>query len=141
MYGNVTAEIIYPITRFEKFSPCLDAILQKDSSFHARYGVWSVFPNQEVQPVILSQGKSSLLLCAASISDVLILMCVALNCWILTINLSTCPCSKLSVLLSSLISSDLPFSPYTWNEISASVPALGRSDVQIHSDQGCSEEK
>lgn len=55
-------------------------------------------------------------------------------------NLSTCPCSKLSVLLSSLSSSLLPFSPYTWKQTSASVPALGRSDVQIHKDQGCSEE-
>lgn len=74
-----------------------------------------------------------------SLSD-LILTCVALDFKILTINLSTCPCSKLSVLLSSLISSDLPFSPYTWKEISASLPALGKSDVQIHKDQGCSEE-
>lgn len=56
-------------------------------------------------------------------------------------NLSTCPCSKLSVLLSSLSSSLLPFSPYTWKQTSASVPALGRSDVQIHKDQGCSEEE
>lgn len=55
-------------------------------------------------------------------------------------NLSTCPCSKLSVLLSSLSSSLLPFSPYTWKQTSASVPALGRSDVQIHKDQGCSKE-
>lgn len=72
-----------------------------------------------------------------------IFMCdliLTINYRTLAINLSTCPCSKLSVLLSSLSSSDLPFSPYTWKEMSASVPALGKSDVQIHKDQGCSEE-
>ncbi|TNN28173.1 hypothetical protein EYF80_061679 [Liparis tanakae] len=38
------------------------------------------------------------------------------------------------------ISSLLPFSPYTWKLISASVPAPGMSEVQIHKDQGYSEE-
>ncbi len=56
-------------------------------------------------------------------------------------NLSSWPCSKLSVLLSSLISSDLPFSPYIWSKIDASVPAPGISEVQIQRDQGCSEEQ
>ncbi len=54
-------------------------------------------------------------------------------------NLSHCPCSKLSDLLSSFISSLLPVSPYTCRNTCASVPAPLISDVQIHRDQGNSE--
>lgn len=55
-----------------------------------------------------------------------------------TMNLSHWPCSKLSDLLSSFISSLLPFSPYTCINICASVPAPFVSDVKIHSDHGYS---
>lgn len=53
-----------------------------------------------------------------------------------TMNLSHCPCSKLSDLLSSFISSLLPFSPYTCRKTCASVPEPLISDVQTHRDQG-----
>lgn len=55
-----------------------------------------------------------------------------------TRNLSHWPCSKLSDLLSSFISSLLPISPYTCINICASVPAPFISDVKIHSDHGYS---